>query len=71
MQGPDPLFSNSVALQCRVVHQLKFEGLASRFRMCHTFSMIEQKLTNKARLIGYTVGALVVAAVVIVRLVMR
>jgi hypothetical protein len=33
--------------------------------------MIEQKFSNKARLIGYAIGAVVVAAVVFVRLVWR
>jgi hypothetical protein len=33
--------------------------------------MIEQKFSNKARLVGYTIGAVIVAVVVIVKLIAR
>ena len=50
---------------------LKSEAFSCLECVCDTFSMIEQKFTNKARLIGYAAGALVVVAVLIVKLIVR
>lgn len=41
----------------------EFEAFAPLCWPCHTIGMIEQKFVNTAKLIGYAVGAVIVAAV--------
>ena len=48
---------------------LKFRVFASETGLCHTSIMYQQKLTNKARMIGYGLAVVIVAAVLIYRVV--
>lgn len=53
------------------MRRLSHDGSQPPAALWDTATMIEQKFTNKAHIIGYMIGAIAVVAVVLIKVIVR